>query len=122
MNKNLDGFVNFEPSDNRKPYLYIRDSSSIRLSKGAIDLGGFEFDDKGYCKCSVLINPVNFMFAIMQNPNGKFSLKKHQTNFYLNSRSLIDNLINLNYAEKKHYIATSSGKGVLLVERKGNLD
>lgn len=122
MIENLDGFVSFEPSDNRKPYIYIRDSSSIRLSKSAIDLGGFEFDDKGCCKCSVLINPVNFMFAIMQNPNGKFSLKKHRTIFHLNSRSLIDHLIKLNYEEKKHYITTRLEKGVLLVDRKDKSD
>lgn len=120
--KLLDEFVEFEPSNNRynKPTIYIRDSDSIRLSKSAIDLGGFEFDDKCSCKCSVLINNVNIMFAIKMNPNGNFTLKKYGHNFSLNSRSLIDYLIKLGYLEKKHYIATILEKGVLLVERKDN--
>lgn len=122
MLKNLDGFVEFEPRVryNGIPYVYIRDSNSIRLSKGAVDLGGFEFDDKGDCKCSVLINPVNFMFAIRQNPNGKISFKKNQTNFSLNNRSLVDHLIKIGYLEKKRYIVTSPEKGVLLVDMNGD--
>lgn len=115
---NFDEFVEFEPRSryNGIPYVYIRGSNSIRLSKAAIDLGDFKFDDKGDCKCSVLINPVNFMFAIRQNPNGKFSLKKCRTNFSLNNCSLIDHLMRLGYLEKKHYIVTSPEKGVLLID------
>ncbi len=121
---NFDEFVEFEPTNYRsnKPTIRIRNTCSIDLSKSAIDLGGFEFDYKGSCKCSVLIDAANFTFAIKMNPNGKFTLKKYRTNFSLNSSSLIDYLIKLGYLEKKHYITTSSVKGVLLIKREDNHD
>lgn len=113
---NFDEFVEFVPLDRSNPYIYIRDIYSLRLVKRAIDLGGLEFDDKGDCKCSVLINPLNNVVAICQNPNGKFTIKKSRTNISLNSKSLIDHLLKLGYSEKKHYITTSTKKGVLLID------
>lgn len=114
---NFDEFVEFVPLDRSNPYIYIRNINSLRLVKGAIDLGGLEFDDKGDCKCSVLINPLNYVVAICQNPNGKFTIKKRKTNISLNSKSLIYHLLKLGYLEKQQYIATSPEKGVLLINR-----
>lgn len=117
---NYDDFVEFKTVCYKAVVSIKNGGYHIRLSNLAIDLSGFEFDNTGVCKCSVLINPANMMVAIKQSPNGDCSIRKNSNGYVLNNRRLILYLKKMGYTERKKYFAKSPEKGVLIFSMDGD--